>query len=259
MAAELVTCVMITRASRLALIGQSAACWARQTHLERELLVVIDGCAGEPEQPLAQVEALLSGLGGRARLLRVPQRLPLGALRNLALAEAKGEVLCQWDDDDLFHPQRLETQLLALRAPRVEAVFLGDVFHLFTDVSELYWTSWRHTPSRCHPGTGLWRASSTTRYTDEARGEDLTFCQALRSRGGFEVLAGAPHLYVYRWTGGNAWGREHHAMLAATLGKSRALLLRNEPMLQARLAELLLPAPVEVVGPNGRAFGFAPK
>ena len=33
-------------------------------------------------------------------------KLPLGLLRNIAVAQAKGNIVCQWDDDDLYHRDR---------------------------------------------------------------------------------------------------------------------------------------------------------
>jgi len=39
----------------------------------------------------------------------------LGALRNMAVDAASGDYVVQWDDDDWFHPRRIELQMAALR------------------------------------------------------------------------------------------------------------------------------------------------
>jgi hypothetical protein len=35
--------------------------------------------------------------------------------RHISIESATGDVLCHWDDDDLYHPERLERQLTAAR------------------------------------------------------------------------------------------------------------------------------------------------
>jgi len=50
--------------------------------------------------------------------------LPLRALRNRAVAEAGGEYVYQWDDDDLSHSERIAVQMAALKAAGTRACIL---------------------------------------------------------------------------------------------------------------------------------------
>jgi hypothetical protein len=47
------------------------------------------------------------------------------------------------DDDDRYHPRRLEIQLDALRSANCDASFLCDQLHLFAAVREMYWGALR--------------------------------------------------------------------------------------------------------------------
>ncbi len=49
---------------------------------------------------------LVAGVPG-VRYLQLPQRASIGAKRNLACAEARGELIAHWDDDDWYAPARL--------------------------------------------------------------------------------------------------------------------------------------------------------
>src|ERR1700730_8101516 len=98
-----VSCVMVTSAvpARMALLARSLACYRHQTYRTRELLVVLDR---KSETAESELTALLRSLeSDEVRLIVPPAGLSLGALRNIGSAEARGAILCQWDDDDLHH------------------------------------------------------------------------------------------------------------------------------------------------------------
>src|SRR5262249_11837155 len=105
--AGLVSCLMITRASRALRAKCALACFDRQSYADRELLVVSD-------------EALDWPLPRRALHVHVPNVHLLGDLRNASVARANGEFVAQGDDDDWHHPERLERQIAVLRDGRVD-------------------------------------------------------------------------------------------------------------------------------------------
>ncbi len=256
----LISCLMVTLPSRDRFAGlkRSVAGYLAQTHARRELVVVLDG--GTPEPTTAAIRTLLATLGrDDIRIQEIPGTRTLGALRNFSKACARGEVVCQWDDDDLHHPERLERQLAALVRSGAEGVCLQEVMQFFPAEHTLYCTNWRATEARAHPGTLMRWSRSAALYPETGEsarlGEDLDLVLQLRRNGTYEVLAGAPHLYVYVSHGGNSWNDGHHRMLATSLGLSRGLLSRREAALRDGLAPFDFgPGPVTVQGPNGPAF-----
>ncbi len=244
-----VSCLMVTLGTpvRLPMIARAVAAFGAQTHGERELVIVVDQRAD------SRVEAIRAIAPADVRLI-VAQGLSLGALRNRSVVEADGDVVCQWDDDDLHHPGRIAAQLAALGA--ADAVVLQDL--LMRDAGGiLRWTNWAATPAGGHPGTLMARRAAMPLYPEVGetaqRGEDLAVLEALDSAGEVVRLAGAPHLYVYVSHEANSMSAAHHAMLARTLSISSGLLIRREAALRAGLAPFSLGGTM-VEGSNGAAF-----
>jgi glycosyltransferase involved in cell wall biosynthesis len=242
---------------RLAFFKRSVAAYCAQTHLGAELLIVLDqGDGATRSAMLAHVASL-----GRSdiRLDEPASKHSLGALRNRSVERAGGDVLCQWDDDDFHHPQRIERQLAALVAAKAKSVHLGEAMQYFPETRTLYCTQWRATPAKGLPGTVMWKRSAPIRYpesgADAQHGEDSAVSLQLQEHGGYHVLAGASHLYVYVSHGANTWGDDHHRMLARELAMSSGLLRRREAELREGLRPFDFgPGEVIVAGYNGPAF-----
>ncbi|HEX4198471.1 MAG TPA: glycosyltransferase family A protein [Caulobacteraceae bacterium] len=255
----LISCLMVTLPvpGRLEGLKRSLDCYLRQTHERRELVVVMDRAAGAGGEA---VEAHIASLGrDDLRMVKPHGALTLGALRNISLASAAGDVVCQWDDDDLHHPERLERQFAALARSDAEGLCLQEVMQFFPSERALYGANWRATEATAHPGTLMAWRRSPIRYPETGAaarlGEDLEVVRQMQRRGGFGVLAGAPHLYVYVSHGGNSWNEAHHRMLATRLGLSQGLLRRREAALREGLAAFDFgPGAVTVQGANGPAF-----
>ncbi|MEJ0015592.1 MAG: glycosyltransferase [Acetobacteraceae bacterium] len=254
---------MVTKADpvRAGMVAESIADYRRQTYPERELVIVTES------ESASDIEALRDTVRrfdrGDIRLVRIAPGQTLGAMRMASIAAARGDVICQWDDDDRSHPERLSRQWGRLRETGAEAVLLRDVVHYFPGHDRLYVTSWRATPASGHPGTLMARIDAPLSYPTigetASRGEDLAVVLALNERGTLAVLADAPHLFVYVSHGRNTWADDHHAMLADRLAISRGLLGRREAALRAGLAPFDWQGrPVQVCGNNGLAFVITP-
>ncbi len=250
-----VSCLMVTMTSRLAFVRRSIADYCRQTWPAKDLVLAISG-----EESL--VEALrehVASLGrDDIRVLTLPAACSLGEARNFSLEAATGDIICQWDDDDLHHPQLLERQLFVLTEGDFEAVYLQEVMHYFVEAKNLYWTNWRATEAAGMPGTLMARRNVPIHYPTKGAqahlGEDSEVARALIARGRVGYLAGMPHLYIYVSHGANSWHDGHHRMLADTLSISRALLLRREVGIREGLAECGFPGGISMMGSNGPAF-----
>lgn len=254
-----VSCLMVTMPvpHRLPYFRQSVADYCRQTHANRELVIVPD--QGDPAARAGLVAHVASLARDDIRIVDVPGKLTLGALRNASIANARGEFLCQWDDDDRFHPDRLATQLAILRAQGREALCLEDALHYSPATRTLRHLSFRMTRERVFPGSLIVRRDAAPRYPEEGptalRGEDTAGLLQLFDRGVMGIVAGMPHLYVYVSHGANTSSDDHHRMIADRLSTSCALLRRREAALREGLAAYDFgPGEVTVRGYNGVAF-----
>lgn len=255
----MISCLMVTLPveGRLASVRQSLRAYLRQTHAERELLVVLSGGDEACAQALQNELADYATMGVRCEY--VPGDLPLGALRNISLDKARGDIVCQWDDDDVYHSQRLEAQLAHLMSGGYDAVYLQDVFQYFPQRNALYWTNWRATEVGAHPGTLMLKREVGVRYPSSgphARlSEDLQVALELKRDWKVGAIEQQPHLFVYVSHGGNSWSMDHHENLAAQLGISRGLLARREVQIREGLKGVDLSlGGTELMGNNGAAF-----
>lgn len=100
----LVSCIMPTY-NRRSFVPQAIRCFLRQDYPTAELIVVDDGtdpvrdCVPESE---------------RIRYIRIDQKMTIGAKRNFACGQARGEYIFHWDDDDWYPSWRVRAQVAAL-------------------------------------------------------------------------------------------------------------------------------------------------
>ncbi|MGB8635263.1 MAG: glycosyltransferase family A protein [Rhodanobacteraceae bacterium] len=232
-----ISCLMVTQPARFRFAEQAIADFAAQTHSERELVVVHDGDAAYDT-----TMSLLAGTldGGLVRVVRADAGQTLGALRNAAITAAAGDFVCQWDDDDRYHPQRLALQWQALQDARADFCFLSDQLHWFPERGELFWDDWDGEPYPMNliQGSLLGRRERMPRYPEIARGEDTGAVLDILRRGEKVVrLRDAGWCYVYVYHGGNVWSADHHLAISRAKAFSMARLLQREAMLRQRLAE----------------------
>ncbi len=186
-ATPVVSCIMPTF-NRRAFVPKAIEYFLRQGYPRRELLIVDDGddAVGDlvPDDPAI-------------RYIRLESRQTVGAKRNLACAEAKGDVIVHWDDDDWMADWRIEYQVTGLRRAGAEICGLDTV--LFYDPgSEQLWR-YRY-PRRNHPliaggslcyRKDLWRRNP---FADRNLGEDSSFI--LSHRASHTVIHPDNHFYV---------------------------------------------------------------
>jgi glycosyltransferase involved in cell wall biosynthesis/tetratricopeptide (TPR) repeat protein len=103
----LVSIVMPTK-NRPELLGRALDSVLAQTYQNWELIVVNDG--GESVHTLAERR----DRANRIRCIELETSRGQAAARNLALAEARGEIVCYLDDDDLYLPRHLDTVVTEL-------------------------------------------------------------------------------------------------------------------------------------------------
>lgn len=197
-----ISCLMVT-ADRRPLVRRSVLCFRKQTYPNRELVIVDDG--------RDDLSGLLTGLSaGDVRYVRLEKRPEnsLGRLRNISLDHAGGDLLTAWDDDDWYHPRRLEIQAEALRGGWRSCVLSTVLMHLDTP-------GFRGRPFRGPfrdgaPGSLLFPRDPSVRYPESARGEDTAFLKSWKKKGAQTTLDGRlDYLQVRCYHGRNTWDEGH--------------------------------------------------
>lgn len=116
-AGPLVSCVMVSRgATRTAAIA--IECYRRQSYANRELVIV-------SATRDSQVQQLVADIADPTIHYHKVEDRTLGELRNVSVARAAGEFICHWDDDDIYHPDRLALQMAAIAATGARACCLS--------------------------------------------------------------------------------------------------------------------------------------
>lgn len=193
----LVSCLMVTRGDRWT-IRYALESYRRQTYPDRELVIVVD------TTNLEAVSALVAASGAdRVSLFGVDPDLTLGDCRNMSIARAQGDVLVQWDDDDLYDPARIDILLSVLMKASTPAAALSRWLVWWPD-RDLAAISSR----RIWEGSmAVWRSQAPV-YPRMVRGEDTFAADCIASLSTIAAVD-APLSYVYVINGGNVFDVEH--------------------------------------------------
>lgn len=257
-----ISCLTVTL-DRLVLLKEAIRCYRLQTWPERELVIVSNGSA----RYLDAIRRHLEALGDASiRLVALPEEpATLGALRNLAVEAASGDVVCQWDDDDLYHPRRLQLQLDHLQRHGAGACLMTDYLQFFHRERELFWVNWtnRTDNPRHHllPGTLMMARDRRLRYPesgpDAVKGEDDALIDRMAAQQ-VSIAALREHgwLYVYGYHGGNTFSYEHHRRLATQSSSPLGFLRERRPALLEALRHYRLPRPFVVRTADAEAFFY---
>lgn len=249
---------MLSR-DRLGLAERSMDCYRRQTYPRRELVVVSQGDAG---YRAALTRYITEAAIPDARVLAADPGLRLGALRNISLDNARGELVCVWDDDDCSHPDRLRQQVKRLCEGRFDAVFLSSYLHLTVPDRVLRWLDHRNVPDPPEhpllPGTVLMRRELGVRYPETGRhehyGEDWQLMLHLRTHARVDIAGDLGLLYLYTFHGRNTFSRTHHDRMCRRFSRPSSVVADHAEDILRALADYRIELPVEVHGAQGRVF-----
>ena len=254
----MISCLMVTH-DRLALARRAIRCFADQTYPRRELVIVTDGDLRYRRALACYVDHL--ALQTVRFVYPDSDQLPLGQLRNIALDAAHGDVICQWDDDDCYHPERLAVQLAHMLNSKARACCLTDHLHLLEKDRALVWVDWtvggKSGEGQLLPGTVMAFKDRRIRYPESGpyvnRGEDSVFLNELYRNVLVAPLSGMGHVYLYSYHGRNTFSKEHHYNLRR-FSASRSKLNEKMETIRQSLAYYPVPKPITVVGSDGVAF-----
>ena len=115
----LVSSIMPTH-NRRVFVPRAIAYFLRQDYPDKELVIVDNG----PDL----VEDLVPA-DPRIRYLRCDEQLSIGAKRNLACQQARGEIILHWDDDDWMADWRISYQVESLLKKQADICGLSNIFY----------------------------------------------------------------------------------------------------------------------------------
>jgi glycosyltransferase involved in cell wall biosynthesis len=247
----LISCLLVTPAndSRWPLLQRSLADYCTQTYQPRELVIVVDNPSQADEARLRQQIAKLNRLD--IRIVIQSSKISLGALRNASVRHANAPILCQWDDDDINGPRRLELQVGEMIRQNAGAAYLQNVPHVFLKTKEVYWVNWAKTKMQGHPGTLMYRKEHVVEYPESGatseRGEDAEVLFQLRRKTKVAFFSNPADLYIYVYHGHNTFDMEHHKFLASRFCEPREYMTAHRAEIQAVLNNGGLPSDALIV------------
>jgi glycosyltransferase involved in cell wall biosynthesis len=209
-AAPLISCIMPTY-NRRSFISLALGCFREQTYRNRELIIIDDGT-----DSIADLVRDEPGV----RYYRITGRLRIGAKRNRACSEARGELIAHWDDDDWYAPDRLARQAMPILRGEADVTGLENRFVLQMP-DRRFWTVEPQLHRSMfvgdvHGGTLVFRRAIWTagvRYPEVDLAEDALFLQLATAAGRRLLKLDNPGSFVYLRHSRNAWRFEAGSFL----------------------------------------------
>jgi O-antigen biosynthesis protein len=198
----LVSCIMPT-SNRRSFVQLALRLFLQQDYPNKELVIVDDGEDA--------VEDLVSSVAG-VSYFRLPGRATIGAKRNLACEQARGEIIAHWDDDDWYSPDRLRYQVAPIIAGEADITGLENAFVMELNSGQFWSTQpalhQRMFVGNVHGGTLVFRKylfSEGMRYPEINLAEDAWLLHRALRNGKRLLRLSNPGVFVYVRHGTNAW------------------------------------------------------
>jgi glycosyltransferase involved in cell wall biosynthesis len=255
-----ITCVCVTK-DRPKLLRGSIQSYINQTYTNKNLLIV--------SQSTIEINKMIKRQIADARrtdirLIEVSRDLSLGEMRTCGVYEASGDIVCQWDDDDFYHPKRISTQYAALIREKAILSAYGSHLHFYKNSKEVYYVDWATEPGedwqRCLSGTMMFFKKINNQYLGIVdnfpalqKEEDLGFIQKSFLEYPYAIVPQG-YQYVYVYHGDNTCSEEHHQGFV----ESKYVYTKEEMCaLSAHISQScknISHSPIRIMGSNGLAF-----
>ena len=176
--------------NRRRFVPQAIRYFLRQDYEPKELIIVDDG--SDPVGDLAPAD-------GRVRYVRLSQKTSIGAKRNHACEQARGEFILHWDDDDWHAPHRLSLQVEELLRRDADVCGISRIY-FFDLTRHTAWQYayppterfWLYGNSLCYRRE-FWR---NHRFADVDIGEDTRFVWSSDSSRMFALPDSSHHVSI---------------------------------------------------------------
>ena len=202
MSLPLISCLCVSR-NNTNLVNESICSFLNQTYTNKELIFVYE----DNNEYIQAIRSKFS-IETYIQFIEIPSlpKKTLGELRNISIHKANGSILVQWDDDDIYHQERIALQYSFMIENKVSATMLDQRLVLMNNT--LY-------QSNIWPFEGsimIYKDIFTRRiintYVEMNRCEDSILLVDLLQTKHIEFMH-CPALYLYRYTGNNVWHKGH--------------------------------------------------
>jgi glycosyltransferase involved in cell wall biosynthesis len=200
---SLVSCICITRKRPEHLLN-AIGMFKQQTYLRKELILICDDNDHESINIARNnniIPVVLDHTSG----------LSLGQIRSIGIGSSNGDFICQWDDDDWYHKDRILYQMNFMHDFGQNACALTN-WLIYDETSKKSYLSMH----RIWEGSIIYKRAIAEKlhYPNSKLGEDTIFTNALIKECGLLPIV-CPYLYIYRIHNENSWGahRNHFKMM----------------------------------------------
>lgn len=261
-----ISCVTVTT-GRHELLKKSIYCYTQQTYKNRELIVVSQGSHEVNLKIRNHIESLQRD---DIVFVEAPQRITLGAMRNLSVEIATGSIICQWDDDDLCHPHRVMAQYHAMLGGGTVASLYTQHLKYFVDSGEMYWCDWSVERPQWRTmlcGTIMFHKEMFYNFNNRLypehgnqsdREEDMNVLIKF-SRVGKLAPVNYGHHYIYVFHGNNVYDLDHHKLVLQKKVFNDHEIAEKQDTLINTFDLVRIDKPVKVMTLDGEAFVYRPK
>ena len=177
---DVISCICVTRGKPL-MLKRAISCFTAQSYPFKELIIVYE------DDDVGTVEMLKE-------------------LRNIGIKASNGEFICQWDDDDWYHENRLTLQYTI----SMENNYKGSVMTqwlVYNTIDKQAFIS----NERVWEGSVLCKKKvlQGVPYENKSMGEDSATINSLLEKDHIYLIKSMPGLYIYIYHGSNTWNFEH--------------------------------------------------
>lgn len=215
------------------------ACFHAQSHPDKELVVL---CEDDDTATRQFLDSLAPSPD--LKVITLPRQADrhLGLLRNYAISQASGAYICQWDDDDWYHPERLRYQLSLLEGTPYAACVLSRELIFDTNTG----TAWLSCVRDWEGSVLCLREEALAHpYGNLEKGEDTPMITALQQERLLYTDPAITPYYIYIFHGANTWDYHHFksfflysTRLPGQVGQLIQKIIDSDPIASADIAAL---------------------
>lgn len=196
-----VSCLMVT-GNRKKIARRAVKCFLDQNYPNKELVILDDGDEDYSE--------ILSDIPkGDCHYIKIQKQegTYLGGLRNMILDAATGDYLVQWDDDDWYHPERINIQAGYLDRGYDACWLSSTLMHIDTEKHKDF-PFLGGLPDGV-PGSIMHKNDTSIRYPNIVRGEDTIYQKDWMKKKWIKLPEEYSHLFIRCYHGNNTWDETH--------------------------------------------------